>query len=193
MQTLYNLYLHPLSGYPGPRLAAATRLWYCYYCTQGTSIYAIKRAHEKYGDVVRTAPGELSYTDPKAWNDIYGHRVGKAELMKDPTFYGSISSAQGSILNANRARHGHLRKQASHGFSERAMRTQEHVVQGYADLMLDRLEESVASGNPTVNIVDWYNVSQCRHHFGNSDDELDLTWAVFHLRRDGRHGLWPIF
>jgi cytochrome P450 len=87
--------------------------------------------------------------------------VGKGELMKDPTFYSSISSGPGSIINADRSRHGLLRKQASHGFSERALRSREHVIKDYADLMLARLEESVAIGKPTVDIVDWYNVSGC--------------------------------
>jgi cytochrome P450 len=161
LKSLYNVYLHPLSQYPGPRLAAATRLWYCYHCTRGTLFRALHEAHQKYGDVVRAAPDELSYTDPKAWNDIYGHRVGKDELMKDPTFYSSVSSGQGSILTADRSRHGLLRKQASHGFSERALRSREHIIKGYANLMLARLEESVAIGKPTVDIVDWYNVSGC--------------------------------
>lgn len=148
-----------MSQYPGPPLAAATRLWYCYYCIRGNLLHALHEAHQVYGDVVRIAPNELSYTDPKAWNDIYGHRVGKSELRKDEIFYSSISSGPGSIINADRSRHGHLRKQASHGFSERAMRSQEHVIQGYAALMLSRMEESVIMGKPVLNIVDWYNVS----------------------------------
>ncbi|KLO99426.1 Uncharacterized protein Y057_4873 [Fusarium fujikuroi] len=157
LKALYNIYLHPLSKYPGPRLAAATRLWYCYHCIQGNLVHALHEAHQKYGDVVRTAPNELSYTDPKAWNDIYGHRGGKGEMVKDPTFYSNISSGPGSIINAEQFRHRILRKQASHGFSERALRSQEDVIKKYADLMLERLEECAASENPTVDIVDWYN------------------------------------
>ena len=150
-----------MSRYPGPRLAAATRLWYCFYCARGNLIHGLHEAHKKYGDVVRIAPDELSYTDPKAWNDIYGHRVGKAELTKDPRFYSAMSSGEGSIIKADRSRHGLLRKQASHGFSEKALRSREHVIIEYADLLLARLEESVATGKPVVNIVDWYNVSGC--------------------------------
>jgi cytochrome P450 len=157
---LYNVYLHPLCKYPGPRLAAASRLWYCFHCYRGTLVHTLHALHEKYGDAVRTAPNELSFTSPSAWNDIYGHRLGKAELMKDPTFYQNISSGSGSILSAARDRHGVLRKQASHGFSERAMRSQEHVIHKYADLMVERLEECIDTGKPTVDMVDWYNVSQ---------------------------------
>ncbi|KAH6872093.1 cytochrome P450 [Thelonectria olida] len=122
----YNLYLHPLSKQPGPRLAASTRLWYCWHCVRGTLIYAVHDAHKKYGDMVRIAPDELSCITAEAWKDIYGHRAGKEEMMKDPTFYSSISSGPGSIINAERSRHGHLRKKASHGFSEVALRSQEH-------------------------------------------------------------------
>ena len=72
-----------------------------------------------------------------------------------------MSSGEGSIIKADRSRHGLLRKQASHGFSEKALRSREHVIIEYADLLLARLEESVATGKPVVNIVDWYNVSGC--------------------------------
>lgn len=99
--------------------------------------------------------------------------MGKAELVKDPTFYSSISSGPGSIINADRSRHGLLRKQASHGFSERALRSQEHVIKKYADLMLERLEECAASGKPTVNIVDWFNVSGCK----DSSGTLMINWV----------------
>lgn len=159
MKALYNIYLHPLSSYPGPSLAAATRLWYCYHSVQGNLIYALQELHQKYGDVVRIAPNELSYTNPEAWNDIYGHRIGKPELTKDPLFYSSVNSGPHSILTVGRTRHGFLRKQASHGFSERALRSQEHVIKKYADLMIDCLEQTAKSKNPTVDIVKWFNVS----------------------------------
>ena len=159
MTYLYNIFLHPLSQYPGPPLAAATRLWYCYYAVRGKLAPCVHAAHQKYGEVVRIAPDELSYIDPRAFNDIYGHRIGKPELTKDPRFYQALSSGEGSIIKADRQRHGHLRKQASHGFSERAMKSRQHVIVDYADLMLDRLEECAATGKPVVNIVDWFNVS----------------------------------
>ena len=157
---MYNVYFHPLAKFPGPRLAGLSRLWYCWYCLRGDLVYVLDDAHKKYGDVVRIAPNELSYTDPEVWNEIYGHRSGKNEVMKDPVFYSSMSSGQGSIINADRARHGHLRKQISHGFSEKALRFQEPVIRGYADMMMQRLEENVKAGTPTVDLVSWFNVSR---------------------------------
>lgn len=100
--------------------------------------------------------------------------------MKDPTFYTNLSSGPGSIISADRARHAHLRKQASHGFSERALRDQEHVIQKHADLFLERLEAAAASGQPTVNIVDWYNVSESED-CQNVSYGIDLIRTVFHI------------
>lgn len=49
--TVYRLYLHPLSKFPGPKLAAATFLYEFYYdvVKGGMYIWEVERMHEKYG------------------------------------------------------------------------------------------------------------------------------------------------
>ncbi|KAH7229964.1 cytochrome P450 [Fusarium solani] len=73
---IYRICFHPLAGYPGPKLAA---------CSQddaalvhpsvggGNYPFDMRRAHDKYGDVVRVAPNELASILPQAYKDIYGH------------------------------------------------------------------------------------------------------------------------
>jgi hypothetical protein len=49
--TLYSVYFGPLAKFPGPKLAAAT-LWYeCYYdvVLGGQYTFKIKELHQKYG------------------------------------------------------------------------------------------------------------------------------------------------
>jgi len=121
--------------------------------------FVLTEQHKKYGNVVRIAPDELSYTSPEGWNQIYGHRPGKSEIMKDPKFYTSVASGQGSILNSDRVRHSVMRKQMSHGFSERAMRDQEVVLRTYADLFISRLKTLSKVGSSSVDMVIWFNVS----------------------------------
>ena len=60
---------------------------------------------------------------------------------------------------ANRERHGFLRKHLAHGFSERALREQDIIIRGYADLCVQRLKEKCMDGTQPVDMVRWLNVS----------------------------------
>jgi len=74
---IYNIFLHPLRQYPGPWYTKVSRLWFIIKVFHGTVVYDIKKLHDKYGDVVRIAPDELSYTNPDAWQEIYGTLIFK--------------------------------------------------------------------------------------------------------------------
>jgi hypothetical protein len=123
----------------------------------GTLPFAVHEAHEKYGEIVRIAPDELSYIDARAWKDIYGPRPGKQEIPKDPNFYLNTAVGDLSIIGANSERHGKLRRLLSHGFSERALQDQVPIVQGYIDLFIARLRVLSKKSQP-VDMVQWYNV-----------------------------------
>jgi hypothetical protein len=50
-RTIYRLYFHPLSKFPGPKLAAVSYLPEVYYdvLKGGMYIWEIERMHDKYG------------------------------------------------------------------------------------------------------------------------------------------------
>lgn len=54
---LYRLYLHPLARFPGPKLAAATRLYEGYYdlYQKGQYTFKIAQLHKQYGKQVPSA------------------------------------------------------------------------------------------------------------------------------------------
>jgi cytochrome P450 len=155
---IYNIYLHPLCRFPGPKF------WQCNYFfrfkagVQGTLEESIKEFHERYGPVVRYSPSELSFTSPAAWKDIYGFH--EHALPKDPSFYGLIHLSRDrshSIFTADKEQHPRVRKSLSSAFSERALRDQEPFVKMYVDLLIQRLGELAAGPTPKVDLVEWYN------------------------------------
>ncbi|OBT62545.1 hypothetical protein VE03_07403 [Pseudogymnoascus sp. 23342-1-I1] len=152
---IYNIYFHPLASYPGPKSHAATRLTYVFYNLAGRLPYRCHQLHTTYGDVVRIAPDELSFTNPTAWKDIYGHRQGHALMPKDMAFYNRPPSGVDNLITANRADHTRYRRLVSHAFSDKALREQEPLIKGYIDLLIQRLHEHAASG--PLDMVAWYN------------------------------------
>ncbi|KAJ5292490.1 uncharacterized protein N7443_008443 [Penicillium atrosanguineum] len=154
---LYNLYISPLSKYPGPKLAACTNLPNLYWTSTGQYHYKLKDLHDKYGDVVRAGPQTLVYRTPQAWKDIYSHRKsGTSSYLKDPKFY--LQGPRGpSILNANDADHSRTRRLLSHAFSEKALRDQEALIQSYVDMLINRLQGEIASSRKVVDMSQWYN------------------------------------
>ncbi|KAK8045087.1 hypothetical protein PG993_005111 [Apiospora rasikravindrae] len=160
-KAVYNVYFHPLASYPGPFLARATRLYHAYYDIKGVSIWKVKDWHEKYGPVVRIAPDELSYTDSQAWPAIYGFptRDGTGNFEKDPQWWNKAPSGILSIVDADDAGHRLMRRLQNPAFSEKALRSQERVIKGYVDLLIQKLHGLASDPDAAadVDMVAWYN------------------------------------
>lgn len=157
---IYNIYFHPLRKFPGPKLYAASRLPYVIAATQGRILRVINDAHERYGDIVRVAPNELSFTTGEtAWQEIYGFRGGKKEeFQKDLFWYSRPVNGVRSIISANRQDHSRMRRVFSHAFSDKALRDQEPLIQRYVELLIRRLREKTENGE-TFDLVKYVSVS----------------------------------
>lgn len=62
----YNIHLHPLAKYPGPKLYAATPIPISLAQLQGRLHTVTKAAHDHSGRVVRLFPKELSFISAPA-------------------------------------------------------------------------------------------------------------------------------
>ncbi|KAI2643133.1 putative cytochrome P450 monooxygenase [Xylaria nigripes] len=154
---IYNLFFHPLREFPGDLLSRASfwpRVW---YQINGRMAFHVRDLHKQYGPVVRIAPDELVFSSPQAWQDIYGHKKsGELELPKLHAFYRMFDHIPPSILSSNRQEHSVLRRQLSHGFSDRSMHEQEPIIGSYVKLLISRLKTETKK-NPIQNVRDWYN------------------------------------
>lgn len=156
---VYTLYLHPLSSYPGPKLAAITPLVHLLWDIRGQQHSIVKSLHDTYGDVVRIAPNALVYRAAPAWRDIYGHRTkGKKTFSKDPALYMPTPNGTNAIITANGEEHARMRRLLAHAFSNRALQDQEGILHKYADLLIDKLTElGRESCSSVVDLARWFN------------------------------------
>ncbi|KAI8965300.1 cytochrome P450 family protein [Daldinia sp. FL1419] len=79
----YRLFWSPLARIPGPRLAALTYWYECYYDVfqPAQYVFKIKELHKTYGPIIRITPTEVSIADPDFVDYIYspgsGHKRDK--------------------------------------------------------------------------------------------------------------------
>lgn len=149
----------PLGSFSGPlshRLSEVPRI---FHLVRGDLPFHIAKLHAKYGRVVRIGPNQLSFAEPQAWKDIYGHRTGgQAEFSKFPGFYRPDQSLPESIITIHDPTdHAQLRRQLSHGFSEKSLRGQEPIIVGYVDLMVERLYDRTLRGPVLLDMSEWLN------------------------------------
>ena len=60
-KAILDVYWHPLSRFPGPRLYAGSRLPYVFFALTGRLAVQHHKIYKKYGPIVRTAPNGLSF------------------------------------------------------------------------------------------------------------------------------------
>jgi len=155
MKAIYNIWFHPLSKFPGPNLAAATKIPIAMVSWDGGLSHWLKDLHDYYrSDVVRISPDELSFISASAWKDIYGDRPGHEHFQKDLL----LLSGDDSIVTAPDADHSRMRRLLGHAFSDKALRKQEHLVQSYTDSLINGLQKQI-DGPPKgrINFADWFN------------------------------------
>lgn len=164
-QVIYNLYLHPLAHIPGPRSWSASRLPFIRSLVSGTIVQDIEKLHRKYGPILRIAPNEITFAKAEAWADIFSPRPGHLQFPKDPVWWARQPGQPESLLSVPTAEgHARMRKLLSPGFTQRALKMQEPIVQKYVGLLIERLRERSTAPDQTdrekgvvLDIVPWFN------------------------------------
>jgi cytochrome P450 len=149
---------------------------YIYHNLAGHIPFWQVELHEKYGEVVRFSPNEISFSSGDAWKDLYGHKKsGQPTFFKNPKFYQEPVPDEAHrvfhVVNGNDADHSRMRRIFSNAFSDRALKLQEPMFMNYMDLLVDQFKsKSAADPGHKFNMVNMYN-------FTTFDVMADLTFG----------------
>ena len=165
-----------------------------------------RQFHEKYGEIIRLAPDEVSFASEQAWNDIYAFRRGHKRAGRDKAYY--IGEFDGcwihksmltppapndmadNLITTNDVKFlARVRTLLSNSFTEESLHTQHPLIEGHADLLVAKLHalatksENMNSG-ALVNMTDWLN-------FFTMDVIGDLAFGEsFGCLRTGEYHTW---
>ncbi len=119
---------------------------------------------------MRLGPDRLSYIDPQAWKDIYGHKKTNA---KDRRFYDFVDmNRHPSIITvADDAEHGRIRRIFSAAFSDKALKEQQPLMRKYVDQLVRNIRRDISQDPESqFDAVKLYN-------FTTFDIMSDLTFG----------------
>ncbi|UKZ83912.1 hypothetical protein TrVFT333_011727 [Trichoderma virens FT-333] len=144
---VYRAFFHPLREFPGPFWARISRFYAMGKMIQSRKGYEdIQKLHQKYGDIVRVGPRELSINRPSAIRSLYGAH----SQTSRPPWYSQTSRhpSKSSLINTRDSAAHKLRKKIWEKAlgSSRALDVYESRVLEKVDLLLSKIEE--ANGNP---------------------------------------------
>ncbi|KAK2814459.1 hypothetical protein FQN49_008179, partial [Arthroderma sp. PD_2] len=154
---IYNLFFHPLSSIPGPKLYAVSQVPFLWESYSGRWPFTLKRLHDKYGLVVRISPRDVSFNDPAVWQEVYGFRSrGGSHFIKDRSF--SQKNSGSGIGDEDEKEHARHRRMLSHAFSDKALRGQEGIMQRLADVLISGMKSQLKErGSKPVDMTKRYN------------------------------------
>ncbi|KAL3456273.1 cytochrome P450 [Aspergillus heterothallicus] len=124
---IYNLWLSPLAGYPGPFCARLSSLPDFYHSLTGDRHLWIARNHETYGDVIRLRPDALLFRTPQAYRDIFNNGAN----VKRSHFYDMMTRNKrdkSTLTGTDPDLHAQKRRILNTVFSEKSLRSMEPIL-----------------------------------------------------------------
>ncbi|OXV07109.1 hypothetical protein Egran_05126 [Elaphomyces granulatus] len=191
LRCLYNLYLHPLSKFPGPKLAAIGSFYEFYYdvIKDGTFLWKTEEMHRKYGPIIRVNANELHIRDPQYYSTIYagsGRRVNKY-----PDAVAAYTVPRASLATVEHDIHRIRRGILSPYFSERSVVKLEPTMYERVGRLCERLEDARCRGEVidldaafaalTADIITSYFYGWHYDYLGNKDFKFAIRDAIIGL------------
>lgn len=143
LKVIYRLYLHPLAGFPGPKLAAATYQYEAYYdvVLGGRYIFKLNDLHDRYGPVVRCSPGEIHVRDSSFFDTLH---PGPGRIRDKWQRANRANGSPGSLASAVAHSLHRVRRAAVNPYFSKAAIAQleETSLRGKVDLLCEKLRQN---------------------------------------------------
>lgn len=155
-KTIYNVYLHPLAKYPGPKLAAATLWWQAWIeVISGQSLsLELVNLHAIHGDIVRIGPNELHFSKPSVYHEIYNQ---KSRWHKDMKMYGVFADKLSTLTIPDYERAKKRRDITTPLFSRKNVVQMQYLVQECIEKTCANIDGHIKDGRP----VDLFHAFRC--------------------------------
>ncbi|KAF6830347.1 cytochrome p450 [Colletotrichum plurivorum] len=147
---IYRGLFHRLNRFPGPFMARFSNLYVTFKIWNRMHLHEeVRRLHEKYGDVVRVGPTELSINKPGAINAVFL----ETDCYKGP-WYNLLHPMVSMQMIRDKDAHARRRKAWEHGFTSKALREYEPRVLKYTSQLLAGI---ASSADTPLNASLWFN------------------------------------
>ncbi|GJE99306.1 cytochrome P450 [Phanerochaete sordida] len=182
--TLYRVSpLHPLARYPGPVLAKVSKLYHVWRIWPGKQHIYIQRLHDRYGDMVRIGPNEVSIRDASCITPV----LGAQGLPKGPMFNGRHLWPETHSLIGFRDPKEHQRRRRpwNRAFNSASVKEFNPIIQARVHELGDAL---AAREGQVLDLAEWIG-------FFTYDFMGDMVFGGWtHMVRDGadHNGLWKL-
>ncbi|KAH7026136.1 cytochrome P450 [Microdochium trichocladiopsis] len=149
--SFYRLYLSPLAGIPGPKIAALTSLYNAYHDLfangGGHYIWVVEDMHRRYGPIVRIRPDVVHVNDPAFIEQLYSQSP-RVRRERYATVLG-MAQNPGSILGTkDHDMHRRRRAVLNPLFSQANVRRLEPIINDTLTNLFGRMDGWARQGEP---------------------------------------------
>ncbi|KAI0544236.1 putative flavonoid 3-hydroxylase [Xylaria curta] len=143
---IYRLYLHPLSYFPGPKLAALTGWYETYFDLlsnpPGQFMFQISKMHDVYGPIVRINPHEVHVRDSTWIDTLY---TGSAHGKRDKYPPTAIMTGVPKSIFGTVSHELHRLRRAAYNslFSKINVSAASSLIYDNIDLLINRMDEQI--------------------------------------------------
>ncbi|QSZ33155.1 hypothetical protein DSL72_002741 [Monilinia vaccinii-corymbosi] len=171
----YRVYLHPLSAYPGPRLASITDLYNVYHCLKGDRHLHEHHLHKIYGPVVRVGPNRLSFNSTISIHDIYGPAA-NTQKSDFYTVYHYFFKVPSLVTTIDKNAHASRRRLMAKALNAQAVQGLQNIIYRNCERFSEYLQRGKTEKVPGGEWTRAHDLSKATGHL-QADMMGDMTFS----------------